>query len=189
MRVNNPDAGALLCPPWLELYEGCWLRLLEDSDAPELYSVIAASRDYLARWMPWAAGQTLDDTVAFIRRTRKQLLDNEGFQTAIVENHRIIGMVGFHSVSWERRSTSIGYWLAESAQGRGVMTRAVRALLDHAFSGWRLQRVEIRAAVDNLSSRAVVERLGFTQEGVARRAERIGNRYLDQAIYSLLARE
>jgi ribosomal-protein-serine acetyltransferase len=96
-------------------------------------------------------------------------------------------MVGFHGVSWEHRSTSIGYWLVESAQGRGTMTHAVRALVDHAFGTWRLHRVEIRAAVDNTRSRAVSERLGFTQEGVAREAERMGDRYVDQVVYVTLA--
>jgi hypothetical protein len=93
----------------------------------------------------------------------------------------------FHGVSWQHRSTSIGYWLAESAQGRGIMTRTVRTLVDHAFGEWRLHRVEIRAAVGNRRSRAIPERLGFTEEGVAREAELIGDRYLDQVIYSVLA--
>jgi ribosomal-protein-serine acetyltransferase len=163
------------------------LRLLEEADAQELYEVIEANREHLARWMPWAAGQTLEDTLAFIRRTREQLADKDGFQTAVIEGDRIVGVVGFHPVSWQHRSTSIGYWLAESAQGRGTMTHAVRALVDHALRTWRLHRVEIRAAVENTRSRAIPERLEFTQEGVARAAELIDDRYLDQAVYSMLA--
>lgn len=107
-------------------------------------------------------------------------------QTAVIEDARIIGIVGFHGVCWDHHSTSIGYWLAESAQGRGTMTRAVQALVDHAFRVWRLHRVEIRAAVDNTRSRAIPERLGFTQEGVLRAAERIGDRYADQVVYARL---
>ena len=83
-------------------------------------------------------------------------------------------------------STSIGYWLAESAQRRGTMTRAVQTLLDHAFGVWQLHRVEIRAAVNNTRSRAIPERLGFNQEGVLRAAERIGKRYTDQVVYAML---
>jgi len=66
---------------------------------------------------------------------------------------------------------------------------AVRALVDHAFGTWRLHRVEIRAAVDNTRSRAIPERLAFTQEGVAREAEQVGGRYVDQVVYSTLASE
>ena len=111
------------------------LRLLEESDAAELYALIEADRAYLSEWMPWAPAQTLEDTRVFIRRARKQLGDNDGFQTAIVLDGRIVGEIGYHRVDWHHRSTSIGYWLASSAQGRGAMTRAVRALVDWAFRG------------------------------------------------------
>jgi ribosomal-protein-serine acetyltransferase len=183
----NPATGKPRCGLRIGLSEGCWLRLLEESDAQELYVVINANRDHLARWMPWTDGQTLQDTLAFIQRTREQLASNDGVQTAVIEDGRIAGVIGFHGVAWQHRSTSVGYWLAESAQGRGTMTRAVRALVDHAFLTWRLHRVEIRAAVDNTRSRAIPERLAFTQEGVAREAEQVGGRYVDLAVYSMLA--
>ncbi|MFZ2112632.1 MAG: GNAT family N-acetyltransferase [Solirubrobacteraceae bacterium] len=181
----DPTAGTRPCSLRVQLPTGQWLRLLEESDAQELYSVIEANRDRLARWMPWAAGQTLDDTLVFIRDTREQLARNDGFQTAVIDDGRIVGVVGFHGISWQHRSTSIGYWLADSAQGHGTMTQAVRALVDHAFGTWRLHRVEIRAGVDNMRSRAIAERLGFTQEGVAHEAERVGGRYVDQVVYAI----
>ena len=172
-----------------QLSDGQKLRLLDESDAGKLYAVVDANRAHLARWLPWAAGQTLEDTLAFIQRTREQLANNDGFQMTIVDDGRIVGMVGFVGVSWQHRSTTIGYWLAVSAQGRGVMTRAVQVLTSHALETWQLNRVEIRAGVDNARSRAIPERLGFNQEGVLRDAELIGDRYVDQAIYAMLARE
>jgi ribosomal-protein-serine acetyltransferase len=183
----NPTAGRPRCELRIELSESRWLRLLDESDAPELYAVIDANRDHLARWMPWAGGQTLDGTLAFIARTREQLAGNDGFQTTVVEDGRIVGVIGFHSVSWQSRCTVVGYWLAEAAQGRGIMTEAVRALVEHAFASWRLHRVEIRAALDNSRSRAIPERLAFTRESVAHAAERLGERYLDLAVYAMLA--
>jgi len=66
------------------------------------------------------------------------------------------------------------------------MTRAVSALIDHAFGEWELHRVEVQAAVDNRKSRAIPERLGFEEEGVRREAERVGDRYLDLVVYGLL---
>ena len=100
--------------------------------------MVSANRGYLAEWMPWAAGQTLEGTLEFIRSSRKQLADNQGLQTAIVDDGRIVGVLGFHRMDWENRSTSIGYWIAESSQGRGTVTQAVRALADHAFRTWKL---------------------------------------------------
>ncbi|HUB35411.1 MAG TPA: GNAT family N-acetyltransferase [Solirubrobacteraceae bacterium] len=172
----------------IDLAEGRWLRLLERDDTTELHEVVEANREHLAQWLPWAVGQTVADTLSFVERAQAQLLGNEGFQAAVVERGRIVGMVGFHHLSWESRSASVGYWLAESAQGRGTMTLAVRALVDHAFGTWGLERVEIRAGVENVRSGAVAERLGFTREAVVPAAERIGDRSVDQVVYALVAR-
>jgi ribosomal-protein-serine acetyltransferase len=172
-----------------ELPGGYALRLLEESDAKELYGVVDANRDHLARWLPWVDGErSPDDVLPFIRSTRKQLADNDGLQTVIVDPAgRIAGMVGMHHVDWANRKTSIGYWLAVDHQGRGVMTAAVRAYVDHAFGAWKLNRVEIEASVDNARSRAIPERLGFREEGVLREIERVGERMLDHVLYSMLA--
>ena len=114
--------------------------------------LVVANRDHLSPWMPWAAGQGLAETRAFIDLTRKQIADDGGLQTTIVHAGRIQGMVGCHGIDWDARATSIGYWIDASCQGRGMVARAVRALVDHAFSVWDLNRVEIRAAPENRRS-------------------------------------
>jgi len=70
---------------------------------------------------------------------------------------------------------------------KGTMTQAVQALVEHAFSVWELNRVEIRVAPDNQRSAAIPLRLGFEYEGTLRQAQRIGDRYVDLAVYALLA--
>jgi ribosomal-protein-serine acetyltransferase len=181
--MGEPDAVRF------ELTGDSRLRLLEEGDAEELQAVIEESRAYLAEWLPWPADQTLERTAEFIRRARKQVEENDGFQAVIVVDGRIAGAAGFGGINWESRSTGIGYWLAEAHQGRGLMTRAVGALTDHALGDLDLNRVEIQVAADNRRSRAIPERLGFEQEGVLREYERVGDRYLDIVVYSLLARE
>ena len=171
------------------LDERRWLKLLEDGDAEELYAAISANRPYLSRWMPWAVNQDLEGTREYIRSTRRGFADNQGFSLAIVDAGAIVGTTGFHRLDWENMSCSVGYWITESAQGRGTVTLAVTALLGHAFGAWGLRRVEIRAGVGNARSRAVAERLGFTEEGVRRQAELVGDRYVDHVIYSMLAAE
>jgi ribosomal-protein-serine acetyltransferase len=163
------------------------LRLLEERDAAELHALVDANHDHLRPWLPWAAEQSFDDTLAFIQATRRQIGGNDGFQTAIVESDAIIGVVGFHGVDWRHGTTSIGYWLDAEHQGRGIMTRAVRALVDHALLGWSLNRVEIQTAVENRRSRAIPERLGFREEGVLREVELVGERYADGVVYAMLA--
>jgi ribosomal-protein-serine acetyltransferase len=176
-------------PCRLPITDDAYLRLLDETDARELHGLIEANRTYLAGWLPWAKSQTFDDTLGFIHRTCSQLTENDGFQAAILLGENIIGVIGYHHVDWRDRSTRIGYWLDEERQDRGTMTAAVRLLVDQALSGWDLNRVEIRAAVENRRSRAIPERLGFRQEGTLRQAELIDGRYLDSVIYGMLKGE
>jgi len=171
------------------LGEDLYLRPLEMGDAEELQALIEANRERLRRSMPWAAEEGLEQTTNFIALTRRQLADDNGFQAAIVYAGRIVGVVGFHGIDREHRSTSIGYWLDAEHEGRGTMTRAVGALVEHAFTAWELNRVEICAAPENRRSRAIPERLGFREEGTRREAERLSDRYLDSVVYGVLASE
>jgi ribosomal-protein-serine acetyltransferase len=171
----------------LSISDGLCLRLLDPEDGPELHALIESNRSHLARWLPWAAGQTPADTEDFIARCRDQLLGDDGFQTAVVRDGSIVGVAGFVAVDWVRRSAAIGYWLAADRQGQGTMTAAVRWLTDHALATWELDRVEIRVATENCRSRAIPERLGFHQEAVMRGAQLIDDRHLDLVVYTLQA--
>lgn len=171
------------------LSEDVTLRPVQLSDAQELDELVAANREHLSGFMPWAAGQTLEVTRRFIESTRVRQLAGNGFECVIIRQGRIVGMVGYHAVNWDHGNTSLGYWLAAPEQGRGTMTAAVRALVEHAFSVWTLHRVEIAAAVENERSRALARRLGFREEGIRRQVERIGTRYVDHVVYSMLATE
>jgi ribosomal-protein-serine acetyltransferase len=166
------------------------MRLWEEHHADELFTVVEANRYHLRTWLTWAdrtAGP--DDTRAFIRKALEQFARHDGFHAGIWLDGRIIGGIGLHAINWNNRKTEIGYWLAESAQGRGVMTRSCRAVVSHLISELRLNRVEIRCATENLRSRAVPRRLGFREEGVLRQAELLYDRYVDHAVYSMLAGE
>ncbi|MGN6275510.1 MAG: GNAT family N-acetyltransferase [Solirubrobacterales bacterium] len=165
------------------------VRPLKAADAAELYAVVEANREHLARWMPWAAAQDLPATEKFVAEAEAQLARNDGFQAAIAPEGRIVGVAGFHSIDWTNRNTSIGYWLTEHAQGKGTMTTVVRALVDHAFSEWNLHRIEIHCAPANYRSRAIPKRLGFREEAVLREPELVGGRYLDTVVYGVLEDE
>ena len=165
------------------------LRLLDESDAEDLYAAVDANRDHLARWLPWAAGQTLEGTLAFIRSTRRQLATNDGFQTAIVEDGRIIGMVGFHGVSWDHRSAT-----HRLLAGRGRAGARHHDPCGASPGQLRVHGLGAEPGRDPSSGGQRAEpldpeRLGFRQEGVLRKAELVGDRYVDHAVYATLASE
>ena len=174
----------------IRVRDGLELRSVAPADAIALDALITADRERLARFMPWAAGQTIQGTREFIGAALEQEAGKNGFQAVlVVDEGALAGTVGFHRIDRANLTTSIGYWLAAPYEGRGLMTAAVGALLTHAFEVWGLHRVELRIAPANERSRALAARLGFTEEGVMRGAERFGDDHRDLIMHSLLAPE
>jgi ribosomal-protein-serine acetyltransferase len=161
------------------------LRLLTEADANELHELVEANRAHLARWMPWAAEQRFERTKQFLARRERDHREGNGFEMALVREGHIVGAVGL-TVDPVAGAGSLGYWLGQEHEGAGLMTGAVKAVVDHAFNEMKLHRLEIRAAAGNIRSRAIPERLGFEQEGVLREAERVGDEYQDLVVYGLL---
>jgi ribosomal-protein-serine acetyltransferase len=155
------------------------LRRPTSADATEVVALVRANLDHLAPWMPWAHPEYgRDDFDRWLTAAHDNFV--------IVCDGAIAGSIGFNRTDPMNRATSIGYWLAAGAQGRGVVTECVRALTRHAFDN-DIHRVELRAAPDNVRSQAVAERCGFTFEGVAREAERCGGGFRDLRVYARLA--
>ncbi|MFS0656936.1 GNAT family N-acetyltransferase [Bacillus sp. 179-C3.3 HS] len=166
------------------------LRLLEPRDAKSLFLLIQQSRQHLREWMLWVdSTQTEEDSMAFIQGAMQQALQNNGFQAGIWFRGELVGVIGTHQIQWVNRTVSIGYWLGEGYQGRGIMTKACKALVHYLFAECGLHRIEIRAAVDNNKSRRIAERLSFSLEGILRQCEWLGDRFADHCVYALLQPE
>lgn len=166
------------------------LRELGLSDAEELFALCDANRPHLRRWLPWLdRTRSVADSRGFIESTLRQAENNQGIQTVIVVRGRIAGVIGYHRIDWQNRNTSLGYWLAESAQGHGFMTASCQVLIDHAFAALNLRRIAIACATGNTRSRAIPERLGFKHEGTLRDAEWLYDHYVDHEVYSQLQPE
>jgi ribosomal-protein-serine acetyltransferase len=166
------------------------LRLPEERSAEEAAALVRQNLKHLSEWMKWPHDNfSVEDALDFVRRNRRDFAENKGYGVHIIYRGRHAGNVGYNKLDWENRSTEIGYWLAAPFQGKGIMTRATRALVGYAFGELGLNRVGIRCAVGNAKSRAVPERLGFRQEGVLRQAELLHDRFLDLVVYAMLAEE
>ena len=166
------------------------LRPLRVEDAGTLIDLIARNREHLDRWLRWSGHvRAADDARALIERFAAKTAIGDGFHAGLWLDGALAGGIVCHFINRESNKTEIGYWLGADYVGRGLVTRACRAVIGDLFTREKMHRIEIQAAVDNFPSRAVAERLGFTLEGVARESTWITTRYRDHAIYSLLDRE
>jgi len=166
------------------------LRTIELEDANVVFALTDASRTYLREWLPWLdITKEGADTTAYIKGCIKGHEAKSSLSLVIIFRNEIVGIAGFNTINHSNKIAAIGYWLSEGAQGHGIMTKTVQALLQYAFKNLQLNKVEIRAATGNAKSRAIPERLGFTKEGTIRAAEWLYDHYVDHVAYGMLASE
>lgn len=170
-----------------EVDEEIILKHIRASNAPEIFKLTNESRESLREWLPWVDGtKTEEDSLQFIQNALGEYDAKKGLHCGIFFHGELVGMISFNSINWANRIGFIGYWLASGEEGQGIMTRAVRGLIDYAFQELDINRIDIRAAYENKRSRAIPERLGFKQEGIIRQAEWLYDHYVDHVIYGLL---
>jgi len=100
---------------------------------------------------------------------------------------RCIGMVNYHHREGHNKRLEIGYILARSYYGRGLMTEALRALITYCFDELGTHRIEALIEPDNAASIRLVERLGFRREGGPLRDYwRVGASYRSVMVYGLI---
>ena len=166
------------------------LGLFQPWHAPEVFNLVESSRVHLRRWLPWVdQQQRVEDAQAFIQDAIEQFVEGEAVHVGIWYRDRLAGVIGYHRIDNAHRVGEIGYWLGEQYQGRGIMTRACRAMVAYGFAELKLNRIEIKCTPENVRSRAVPERLGFREEGILREAETMGSVYVDNIVYGLFAQD
>ena len=167
-----------------DLGDGAVLRRLTMDDLDEIWALVDVERPRLEPWMPWTEStRTIDDQWQWLESVvhDQRTLDGCG----IFVDGRYAGGVGLRWDPFDVRG-EIGYWIAAAYEGRGLVTRAVRALVEVGFRDLGLHRIEIRAGVGNTRSRAIPERLGFVAEGIERGGERGSIGFYDLVVYAIL---
>ncbi len=170
--------------------DGIELHAVSTADCAELYAAIDRNRARLRTWLPWVGltfGQ--NDLVEFIRQREIDNAARVSLTTHIRFRGELCGAIGLHIIDQRHRSSSIGYWLDEAYEGRGIMTRACRAMVTEGFRQYGLHRIEIRCGTGNNRSSAIARRLGFVEEGILREAEWLFDHWVDLRVFSMLEQD
>jgi ribosomal-protein-alanine N-acetyltransferase len=167
------------------------IRLVQPSDAEVLARLVIHNREFLAPYEPVrqdsyftlggqkeAVGDSLSRHVAG-SQVPFVILDDSG---------TVVGRINLNNVARGAfQSASLGYWLAESAGGRGLATRAVGEVVAAAFGELGLHRLEAGTVPENTRSQAVLLRNGFEQYGYAPRYLSIARSWRDHLLFQRLA--
>jgi len=115
----------------------------------------------------------LTNTIAFTQNLIAGYLNSDrvNITCAIYYKNTFVGLVGLKDTDLINNKTEIGYWLSESFQHKGIITRSCKGLMDYAFKILGMNRVQLKAATENFKSQRVAERLGLSLEGIERDGE------------------
>ncbi|MFG3241083.1 GNAT family N-acetyltransferase [Streptomyces sp. NPDC048157] len=177
------DLGDVVLRPWGR----------EDTESEELLDglVAAAADPQIALWNPIA---TTDRADALAWLTARDGAWDRGagaaFAVLAAADGALLGNVTLRWVDREDGLAMIGYWVLPAARGRGVATRATRAVTSWGFATADARRIEIAHAAGNESSCRVADRCGYLYEGTLRDSHRFGDgKYHDEHLHARLAND
>src|SRR5579859_4076903 len=119
----------------------------------------------LLPWMAWAREPSLAQAVVMTQRAPRDWLDDRAFHFALVEREtgEVLGVAGLNREG--PGTAELHYWIRSDHAGRGLTTEACRELIDWARAPVQLRTLTLWAGRENLASRRVAEKLGFTHLG------------------------
>ncbi|WP_030930920.1 GNAT family N-acetyltransferase [Streptomyces sp. NRRL B-24720] len=170
--------------------DGAELRPLEIWQAEEFLAHIDRARELVDPWIPFASFATdLESARALLQRYADKQAADTGRLYGIWADGTLVGGVLFRIFDTESGNCEVGCWLEPAGEGRGLVTRAVRKLIDWAVEERGMHRVEWVASSANTRSVAVAKRLGMTCDGVLRQNYPYRGVRHDSEIWSVLAPE
>ncbi len=162
------------------------LRPVRMSDAQDLYEY--SSDPEVARHVLWDAHTSIHQTRAYIRFLIRQYRSAAPgtFVIALRQSGKVVGTIGFMWVQPENRSAEVGYSLSRAYWNQGIMTEALRAVLEFGFTKLNLNRIEAQHECDNPASGHVMQKAGMRHEGTLRQRLYNKGRYADVELYAML---
>lgn len=129
---------------------------------------------------------TLEDAEGYVRSCVENNEERQLCRAIVVDGH-VAGSVGiFCQTDVYEKSGELGYWLAEEFWGNGIMTKAVKQLCQEAFEKFDIIRIYAEPFAYNTGSRRVLEKAGFSLEGIMKKGVCKNGQIYDYCMYALL---
>ncbi|WP_328730796.1 GNAT family N-acetyltransferase [Streptomyces caniferus] len=170
--------------------DGAELRPLEPWNAGEYLAHMDRGREYIGRFIALAdRSADLASATAFLQSYADKAAADSGRLYGIWADGVLVGGVLFKTFDAESGNCEVGCWLEQAAVGRGLITRAIRVLIDWAVEQRGMHRVEWVASSGNTASINVAKRLGMVRDAVLRESNLYRGVRHDMEIWSVLARD
>lgn len=183
-RVNTPAQV-------FELDEDIVVRTAEPTDGKLISDYFIANREHLKPWEPERDDAFFTESGWTQRLIKLSELHRMGLGYYLLildrSSNEMLGTISFSSISrFPFHACNVGYSLAQSAQGRGAMTRGLKLAVNYMFKVQSMHRIMASYMPRNARSEAVLERLGFQKEGFAKDYLLINGKWEDHNLTSLV---
>ena len=165
------------------------LRKLTMQDAHDIYHY---SKDFeVARHVLWDAHRSIGESRAYLRFMLRKYRMKEPASWGIeyTATREIIGTIGFMWIQHDNASAEIGYSLSRDYWNRGIMTEALKAVIEYGFSFLNLNRIEAQHETTNPASGAVMRKCHMQKEGTLRSRLMNKGKYVDVDLYAILKKD
>jgi ribosomal-protein-alanine N-acetyltransferase len=158
------------------------LRILERSDLPLLQSWVN-DIDFVGEFEPFAQ-QSMD-------RMEKDFGGPGESRIFLIEDKKgsELGYIAYFDTGDARGCKGIGYMLQPAERGKGYGSEAVQMMVDYLFLNHDIVRIQAETHPDNAGSQRVLQKAGFTKEGLIRKSFFSRGVYRDTAMWSILREE
>lgn len=141
------------------------LRELKTEDAPSFYSLIDKNRDFLREWLFWVDLTNAEkDSFDFIVNSRQQRREGKALVLGLFHEGKVSGTVSLVSIDQAKSTAELGYWIAPSFEGRGLVTSSCLALMEYGFDTLGLDEIYAKAVTKNAKSVNVFSRIGLLSQ-------------------------
>lgn len=162
------------------------LRRVDVNDAEEI--LLLRGNPETMKYIPRPLTKTREDALEHIAMIDSKIDANEGINWAITlkGNPKLIGIIGHYRIQHDNHRAEIGYMLLPEFHGKGIVTEAVKEVIDYGFNVMKLHSIEAVIDPENVVSEAVLKKFGFVKEAHFREHEYYEGKFLDSVVYSLL---
>ncbi len=167
------------------------LRPAQEKDILSIYD--ACQDPTIPRFTTVPSPYTMTHAISFIREQAPTHFAQKSELLFVItkggsEEEEFCGVISFHSISLHNHTAELGYWIAASARGMRIGSRAVRTIGEYGFMTMGFRRIEALVDVDNVASRALLISAGYELEGTMRKkVTRDNGSQIDMVLFSKVA--
>lgn len=165
-----------------------------------MIQLIPIKLSYAETWHQWRCEQdmlrynpvtllTLEELRAQMKMMSSNLLnlnEFEEFRFFLQFQNQLVGTIGIKNINRVMMYCEIGYVVGEAFQGKGFGSSGLKLLVEKIFKETHLRKILAYVAEDNLASRRIMQKAGFTQEGLCREHYIINGKPTNEILYGIL---